>query len=149
MSKTLVIVVIAGLAVVMMGGVAWAKSRGYCGGPEHMIEHVSRKLELDETQKSKLDLLGESLTEVRDQWRQRRGEAKDQVLGLLEGPSFDRDKAAGLIEQRHAQWRERGDQLLARFADFSDSLNPAQREELRAMIDERFGHRRHGPGWSH
>ncbi len=149
MSKTLIIFLIVGIGVLLVGGVAWAKQRGYCGGPERVVERVSQELELDQTQKGKLELIGQSFADMREQWRQRRGETKNQVLGLLGTPVFDRDKAAELMDERHTVWRERGDLLLAQFADFSDSLDDGQREKLRTLIEEKTNRRWGGPGWSH
>ncbi len=151
MSKTLIIVLIAGVAFLLVGGIAWAKYRGYCrmAGPERMVEHVTDQLQLDETQRGKLTTFSQSLSGMRDQWRQRRGDVRDEVLALLETPSFDRDQAADILEQRHLAWRERGDELVARFADFSDSLSIGQREKLRTLIEEKMHGRWHRPAWSH
>ncbi len=149
MTKTLIILLVAVAGVLLIGGVAWAKYGGYCGGPERIVERVSKELELDQAQKGKLESIGQSLGEMREQWRQRRGETRDQVLSLLDGPGFDRERAAELIEERHSVWRERGDLLLTRFADFSDSLDDGQRQKLRTLIEEKTSHRWHGPAWSH
>jgi Spy/CpxP family protein refolding chaperone len=149
MSKTLIILLIAGAVILMAGGVAWAKSRGYCGGPERIVERVAEELALQPEQKDRLERLGRSIVDIREQWRGRREETKQQVLDLLSTPSFDRDRAAELVEQRQQVWHERGDMLLAQFADFSDSLDDAQREKLRTLIEERMGRRWHGPAWSH
>ncbi len=151
MSKTLIIVIIAGMAFLLAGGIAWAKYRGYCriAGPERMVEHVTDRLQLDETQRGKLTTFSQSITGLRDQWRQRRGDVRDEVLGLLESPSFDRDQAANLLEQRHLAWRKRGDALVEQFADFSDSLSIGQREKLRTLIEEKMNRRWHRPAWSH
>jgi hypothetical protein len=149
MTKTLIILFVAGVAVLLVGGVAWAKHRGYCGGTERIIERATRELALNPEQKGKLETLGRTLTGIREQWRQRRGEVKGQVLDLLSTPTLDRDKAASLLEQRHEVWRERGDLLLAQFADFSDSLDDGQRQKLRAWIEKRTRHRWFGPAASH
>lgn len=151
MSKTLIIVLVASVIVVLVGSVAWAKHRGYCrmGGPERMVEHVTDRLDLNETQKGKLETFGQSLARLRDQWRQKRREGKTELLSLLESPSLDRDKAAALLEQHHLAWRERGRELMDQFAEFSDSLSAEQREKLRTLIEERASRRWHGPAWSH
>lgn len=151
MSKTLIIVVVVGVIVLLAAGVAWAKHRGNChfGGPERIGDYVTKRLGLDETQKSKLETLGESLAGLREQGREKRRETKTELLSLLESPSLDRDKAAALLEQRHVAWRERGRELVEQFADFSDSLSADQREELRTLIEERARRRWYGPAWSH
>lgn len=150
MTKTLIIVLVVGLALMLVGGLAWAKYRGYCQmGPERMVERVSERLSLNEAQKAKLQTLGQSLASLRDQWRDKRQGMQNDVLELLRAPDFDRDRATMMLDQRHQAWRERGDELLSQFADFSDSLDADQRTELATMVEERMARRWHGPAWSH
>lgn len=151
MSKTLIIVLVAGVTVLLVGGLAWAKQRGGCrlGGPERMMGYVTDRLELNETQKGKLETFAQSLAGLRDQWREKRREVKTELLSLLESPRLDRGRAAALLEQRHLAWRERGRELVDQFAEFSDALSAEQREKLSTLIEERASRRWHGQAWSH
>lgn len=150
MSKTLIIILVVGVAVLLLGGVAWAKHRGYCrmGGPERMVEHVSQHLNLEQNQQAKLETFGNSLSDLRDQWRQKRQQRTTDLLSLLDSPTLDRDKATTLLEQRHLDWRERGVQLVEQLAEFTDSLTEEQRATLRTLIQERFNRSWHGHAWS-
>ncbi len=140
MSKTLIIVLVVSLLLLAGGGLAWAKYRGHCGhGPERMVNHLSKKLALDETQQQKLQLLGTSLSEMRGQWREKRQGTRDQVLELLKAADFDRDKAAQILDERAEKLRLKGQDLLQQFADFSDSLSLKQRQQLAGMVESRTG----------
>jgi len=149
MSKTLIIVlVVVALLVLVGGGLAWAKHQGFCrhGGMEWIQGRISSRLNLDATQQQKLGDLGTTLIGLRDQWRDTREQRQNELTALLEAPSLDRERAASLLESWHREWAERGPELVAAFADFSDSLSAEQREQLREFIEKRRG--RHGHGWS-
>ncbi len=150
MSKTLIIVlIVVALIALAGGGLAWAKHRGYCrnGGAEWIQNRISSRLELNETQRERLSTLGGTLIGLRDQWLETRSQGQGELLELLETPSLDRERAASLLDTRHRAWQEQSQELVAAFADFSDSLSTEQRERLRGLIEKRRGW--HGPGWSH
>ncbi len=150
MSKTLIIILVIGAALLLAGGVAWAKHR-HCqmNAPERMVEYLSGELELNQAQKEKLILLGQSAKSLRGQWSERREQTRNDILGLLETPSLNRDKATQLLQQRQQVWSQWGGELLDRFADFSDSLSEEQRAKLRTLIEAKMSWRPHRAAWSH
>ena len=148
MSKTLIIVlIIVALIALVGGGLAWAKHRGYCrhGGVEWIQDRISSRLDLNETQRQKLSNLGDTLVDLRQQWVETRKQGRGELIALLDEPSLNRERAESLLGSWHRSWTERSPELIAAFADFSDSLNPEQREQLREFIEKRSGSRR--PGW--
>ena len=149
MSKTLIIVlIIVALIALVGGGLAWAKHRGYCrhGGVGWIQDRISSRLDLNETQRQKLSTLGDTLVDLRQQWVETRKQGRGELIALLEEPNLNRERAESLLGSWHRSWTERSPELIAAFADFSDSLNPEQREQLRELIQKRSGSRR--PGWS-
>ena len=150
MSKTLIIVlIIIALVALIGGGLAWAKHRGYCrqGGMEWIQDRISNRLDLNETQQQKLSALGDTLSGLRKQWVETRKQRQGELIELLDTPSLNRERAVSLLETWHRSWTERSPELVAAFADFSDSLNKEQREQLREFIEKRRGW--HRPVWSH
>ena len=149
MSKTLIVVlVIIALVALVAGGLAWAKHRGYCrhGGMEWIQARISSRLDLNETQQRKLSALGDTLMDLRKQWVDTREQRRNELIELLNEPSLNRERAESLLDTWHRSWAERSPELVAAFADFSDSLNAEQREQLREFIEKRS--RWHRPGWS-
>ena len=133
MSKTIIIILgIVTLIALVGGGLAWAKHRGYCrhGGMEGIQGRLSSRLELNEIQQQKLSTLGDTLIGLRNQWLETRGQRQGELIELLDAPSLNRERAESLLESWHRTWTERSPELVAAFADFSDSLSTEQREQL-------------------
>ena len=86
MTKTIIIAGIVLLALLAVGGIAWAKRSAVCGfgGAEGVAARVAHKLELDAVQKERLDGLVRPLGGLRQQWRETRSERLTELKGLLE-----------------------------------------------------------------
>jgi Spy/CpxP family protein refolding chaperone len=146
------LITLAVLAVVVGVGAAWAKHRGYCaegGHLSYMSDRLSRRLDLDEVQRTELQRFADTLRGLRGDWREGRGAMREEVQALLAAPTLDRDRAMDLL----AEWRARADErkrlVVDGFADFSDSLTPDQRERLAGIIGERMDRRFGRAGWGH
>ena len=154
MFKTAVITLVV-IGLVAGVGIAWAKNRGYCDRDfaEHVTDRIARKLDLDETQKTKLDALGEQFRALRGEWRERRPAMRDELKQLLGSETFDRARAREIIDERQQAMASHKDALVNVFAEFSDSLRPEQRTQLAEMMDRRMERRRdhewHRPAWTH
>ena len=150
MGKTLLVVLIV-LAVVSISSLAYAHYRGFWGGVEGradwLTERVSRRLELDDQQRQQLGQLRDKMVELAGQMRSERPQHIEQAQQLLETPQLDRQQAYRLWEEKHAWLAVAGPALIDAFADFSDSLNQAQREELQQMIRQHREHRHGGYCW--
>jgi Spy/CpxP family protein refolding chaperone len=144
--KTAVIILIV-LGVVVISGIAYARYQGFCNGPEGraewLVKRISNKLELDESQKRQLEQLRDQALELRGEMRSERPRHMEQLLGLLDAPSFDRQAANRLLADKQAWLATVGPQLIDGFADFNDSLRDDQRSKLREMIARHRQHR-HG-----
>lgn len=116
-----------------------------------MLERVASKLDLDDTQKQKLAALA---TQVQAQGEAMRGgmkPARDEMLSLLSGDTFDQARAQALVLEKTQQVQARAPQLIAAMADFYDSLRPEQQAQVREFAQKRSermgsgeGHRHHG-----
>jgi len=112
-----------------------------------MVERVAGKLELDTTQKAKLDALAEKLQAQRLAVRDAggSGDPRSQFKALFAGATLDRAGAQKLIDEKTDAVRVGSGDVIAAAADFFDGLNAAQQQKVRDFM-ERRGQRwgRHG-----
>ena len=110
---------------------------------EFMTDRVSKKLDLDATQRQKFsefaDLLAQSMLEVRGT----RDQHREEIAALLEEPSFNQARALELISEKTRQIDARAPLLVSALAGFLDSLNAEQRAELRDFVEHHRHHRGH------
>jgi periplasmic protein CpxP/Spy len=141
----------------LFGGALVAGSIAGCSGHRHgwgqadstefrakMVERVGSKLDLDASQKQKLDVLGQKLQAQRQAMRGS-GDPRAQFRALFAGDRLDQAAAAKLVEDKTAAVRSGSPEVIAAAADFFDHLNPAQQQKVREFMD-RGGRRwgRHG-----
>ncbi|MES9971586.1 MAG: periplasmic heavy metal sensor [Candidatus Thiodiazotropha sp.] len=137
MGKTVMITLIV-LVTLLVSGVAIARYKGYCSGPEErinwMTERVGKQLELDDTQQLQLTALKDQIVLSVNELRRDRSSYIDQAIGLLDNADFDREQARTLLMQKQAQLASLSSDVIDAFADFSDNLNQGQRDKLQSMI---------------
>ncbi len=108
-----------------------------------VIEKVGARLDLDDAQKAKLGVLADKLREQRNAIV---GETKDpraELQSLIAGPSFDRNKAAVLVQAKTQAVQVGSPAVIAALADFYDSLKPEQQAKVREFMQRG---RHHGRG---
>lgn len=138
--------------IIAAAGVAWAKHSGHCSMDDrmhHITERIGRKLDLDGDQQARLVYLGETLRSLRADRLDGRSLALEQVSQLLSAPSLDRDRAAKPIDQRIQPMNEQVRSVFDDFADFSDSLGPAQRSQRARLIGDRVNRGWGASRWAH
>ena len=109
---------------------------------DKMVEHVARKLDLNAEQKKLLANLGDKLFEQRKAMIGQTTDPRAELKALVAGPKFDTAKAQALITDKTTVMQTKSPETLAALAAFYDSLNPAQQQTVRDMMD---GHH----GWFH
>jgi len=133
---------IAGAALVA-GSLAGCGHRyGWSGDSEQdraefrarMVERVSSKLELDATQKQKLQVLTEKIQAQRAALRGG-GDPRAEFRALFAGAKFDQERAKKLVEDKTAAVQAGSPEVIAAAADFFDSLNPTQQQKVRDFMD--------------
>ncbi|MEJ8845735.1 Spy/CpxP family protein refolding chaperone [Variovorax rhizosphaerae] len=107
-----------------------------------VVERVSSKLELDSTQKQKLDVLAEKLQAQRMAMRGN-GDPRAQFKALFAADKLDQAGAGKLVDEKTAAVRTGSPEVIAAAADFFDNLNPTQQQKVREFMDRgrRWGHR--------
>ena len=110
---------------------------------EFVTDRVSKKLDLDATQRQKFaefaDLFAQAMIEVRGNREQHRQE----LAALLDEPSFNQARVLELIAEKTRQINERAPLLVSSLAGFLDTLNDRQRAELREFVEHHRHHRGH------
>lgn len=108
---------------------------------ERLVERASRKLQLDEPQKARLNTLADALQAQRDALRGGQP-PRTELQALVAGAQFDRTRAQALIEAKTVAVREKSPAVVAAFGDFYDSLRADQQQTLREALAR--GRGRHG-----
>ena len=105
------------------------------------VKKISSKLELNAVQKSKLYVLADELVASRKSVRGEPGDFRSDLQALIAADKFDRSKAQQMLDQKTQALQGSGPKVLVAFADFYDSLDPAQQKQVREKLERR------GHGW--
>ncbi len=147
MGKSAIIVIVI-LALLMVSGIAIARYKGFCNGPEGRMnwvtERIDKKLDLDEQQRNQLTELKDQTLTIMQEMRSERESTSEAALALLDSPKFNREAARRLVDEKQTQLATAADQLIDHFGDFSDTLTDEQRAKLQEMIQHHRNHRHCG-----
>ena len=105
-----------------------------------MVEKVSKELELDALQQANLAEVKNEFLSLRAELRDDRSQMKTEVLAMLQQPTLDREKVNVIVNKKIATIDSRSPVIIDAVADFYDSLDDAQRSELREFIQHKFEH---------
>ncbi len=121
---------------------------GWCGshdGGQGKIDRIANKLDLDVTQKDKLEAVQESFLEVRQAMSQARGQTFDQVLDLISSETLDQSQVQGIVKRHQSIVEEFTPKVTTKIADFHAVLTPEQKSRAAEFLQkwkERFEDRR-------
>lgn len=104
------------------------------------VLRISSKLELDEAQKAKLNLLADKLEAQRSLLAGTGAGPRADVASLLGEGRFDRARAQTLLDEKTRAVQAMGPEIIAAMGDFYDSLNPQQQAKVRERLQGRHGH---------
>jgi len=141
-------IIIAVLLVAGSSGVVYAFSRhgnwGMSAGEkvEFVSERVTRKLDLDDVQRQKFVELAELVATTMQQVKPSREQRVGEIATLLQEPSFDQARALELIRQKTQLVNDQAPLLVAALANFVDSLNAGQKQQLQEFMQRHRGHHR-------
>lgn len=134
-------------ALTLLGGLAACGSHGHERGqwsPERVtemrgkvLEQAGRKLDLNEAQKQKLGALADEMLAARSALRGNAADPRTEFKALMAGSTFDRVAAQALLTNKTQTVQAQAPKLITAMADFYDSLNPAQQQQVREFMDKR------------
>ena len=107
---------------------------------DRMVDRAARKLDLNAEQKKLLTAVGDKLFEQRKAMLGQTTDPRAELKSLIAGPRLDSAKAQALIMDKTTVLQTKSPETLLALAAFYDSLNPAQQQKVRDLMD---GHR----GW--
>ena len=147
-------------ATILVGGLA-ACGHGHHGGwqaseadadaakmRERILDRAGRELKLDAAQKLRLATLADKLRDRRTALMTTpagaQSDPRAEAQALVAGVKFDRERAQAFVESKMAAVRGKSPEVIAAAADFHDSLNPAQQQQVRDFMTRRSGWGRRG-----
>jgi hypothetical protein len=107
---------------------------------EWMVEKVTKELELNQAQQARLAEVKDEFLNMRITMLSEREQTRADVLAMLQQPTLDRDKANTIVDQHIATINSRSPLIIDAIGNFYDSLDDAQRTELREFIEHKMDH---------
>lgn len=141
----IIIAVISG--VVLISGInACSHHRSPEASAEHVVEKISSKLKLNESQTMKLVQLKDEFMNIRQTMQSDRNSTFAEVDELLSQSTLDQQRVQQLLQNKIATVNNKAPQIITTFAGFYDSLNPEQQNQIREKVQKYKEHSRH---WRH
>ena len=104
-----------------------------------MVEKAGKKLDLTEPQTQQLNVLADKLQQQRTALMGANKDPRAELQALLAGPKLDKTKAQALLDEKTGAIKAKSPEVIAAAADFYDSLNPAQQQQIRDLMSRRRG----------
>ena len=151
MKKSLV--AILGATAILGGFSVWAhEHHGWQGMTQQdaaamkarLVDKVGRQLDLDAAQRAKLGLVADRVHEQQVALMGASADPRADLQALITGPTFDRAKAQGLIQDKVSAVTAKSPEVVAALADFYDSLKPEQQAKVREFMARHAGGHHHG-----
>jgi Spy/CpxP family protein refolding chaperone len=111
---------------------------------DKMVDRAASKLDLNAEQKKLLAAVGDKAFEQRKAMIGQTTDPRAELKSLIAGPKFETTKAQALITDKTSVMQAKSPETLAALAAFYDSLNPAQQQKVRDLMDGRHGWFNHG-----
>ena len=111
---------------------------------ERVLERAGRELKLDDAQKLRLATLADKLKEQRSALMGTGLDPRAEAQALVAGAKFDRERAQAFVESKTTALRGKSPEVIAAAADFYDSLNPTQQQQVRDFMSRGRGWGRRG-----
>ena len=136
-------------ATIALGGLTACSSGYHHRGPMSadkmaevrgkVVQRVSSKLDLNDAQKQKLNVLADAVQAQRAAWMGSAKDARAEMQTIVSGGKFDRARAQALVEEKTRAVQAGSPEVINALADFYDSLNADQQQKVRDMMQQRRG----------
>lgn len=105
-----------------------------------MVDRISSKLDLDGTQRQKLQALADRIEAQRvAMGADKPGDGRAQMQALVAGERFDRAGAQQWLDAKTRAVQAGSPEVIAALGDFYDSLRPEQQQKVREWMQQRRG----------
>lgn len=136
-------------ASIAVGGLTACSSGHHHRGPMNaekmaevrgkVVERVSSKLDLNDAQKAKLNVLADKMEVQRTAFIGKTADPRAEMQALVAGEKFDRTRAQTLLDEKTRAVQTSSPEVISALADFYDSLNPEQQQKVRELMQRRKG----------
>ncbi len=144
--KKIVIGVLVAVGIVSALGLLAAK-RYKEMTPEEIVRIISEKigdrLDLNQDQAQKLKAVTDEIMLTREELHSERETVHQAVFSELRSPAINEDLLLDIYKGRRDAFEERLPEILAKFADFHNSLSDEQRNEMVEHLSDMHDHRWH------
>ena len=106
------------------------------------VKKVTRKLDLDDVQQSKLRAVTDEFVEQHRAYQDTRTQSMDELLAELRKPAMDQAVLQQMVAEHQARVSEVSPAIIEKIVDFHASLNDEQRQEMADRLQEFRDHRR-------
>lgn len=103
-------------------------------------EEVSDELDLDSTQRQKLEHLVDTFMRSREEFNKDRQEERKAVLEMVQAEAFDQNRALALVRKKTRTIDQQTPAILKAYADLHSTLSKEQRARLHERLVEMFEH---------
>ena len=107
---------------------------------ERIVQKITEELELTETQQTRLSDVKNEFLDMRKTMRSNREQTQTDIQAMLKQPTLDRNKANSIVNQHIETIHSRSPAIIDAIGNFYDSLDDAQRAELREFIEDKMEH---------
>ncbi len=125
------------LASIFIAGLAGCYNSGPEDKADWITAKISKKLDLDENQKLKLDELKNEVLNVRKETHNERDGHLKQVKEMIKGESLDKAEIKLLLTQKQEIFNKKSDIIIDKLIAFHASLKPEQKQLIINFIEER------------
>jgi periplasmic protein CpxP/Spy len=136
-------------ASIIVGGLTACSSGAHRHGPmspekmaevrAKVVDRVSGKLDLNDAQKQKLNVLADRMEAQRTAFLGKTADPRAEAQAIVAGAKFDRARAQSLLEEKTRAVQTNSPEVIDALADFYDSLNPDQQQKVRELMQRRRG----------
>ncbi len=151
-----VTIVISALAVggLVLGGLSACSQRFKTpeGRADHIVKKITKKLELNETQVAKLDVLKNEILTVRKEMKGKKENTHKSLREILGQPKLDQTRVMSIFNGHVKDINKQAPRVVAALGGFWDSLTPEQQTKIREKMEKhmsRHGRWGHGHGYGH
>ena len=150
------ILVIASIAVLVVAATIFALAQGHPGmvekmrggGPEDMIEHISRELNLTDAQKEQVKAIFEAQRATEDERHAKLDDLRKQIDAATANGQFDEAQVRALATQQSQLMADEMVDHLRMHSKLYSLLTAEQKTKADQMM-KRHGGPGHGPGEGH
>jgi periplasmic protein CpxP/Spy len=102
---------------------------------DKMVDKVANKLDLTQTQKERLAVLGDKLYAQKAALVGATTDPRAEMKALVAGNTFDATRAQAIVNEKTAALMAKSPDVIAALADFYNSLNTEQQQKVRDYMD--------------